>query len=186
MSLSEVKNSADTRMAKSVEALRTGLAKIRTGRAHAGILDHITIEYYGSPVPVNQVANVTVVDARTLNVQVWEKQMAATVEKAIRESDLGLNPISMGDSIRVPMPPLTEERRRDLTKVVRGEGEDAKVAVRNLRREANDALKKLVKDKEISEDDERRMQDEVQKLTDKYVAEIDKIVSQKEAEIMTV
>ncbi len=186
MSLSEVKNSADTRMAKSVEALRTGLAKIRTGRAHAGILDHITVEYYGSPVPVNQVANVTVVDARTLNVQVWEKQMAATVEKAIRESDLGLNPISMGDSIRVPMPPLTEERRRDLTKVVRGEGEDAKVAVRNLRREANDALKKLVKDKEISEDDERRMQDEVQKLTDKYVAEIDKIVSQKEAEIMTV
>jgi len=186
MSLSEVKNSADTRMAKSVDALRTGLAKIRTGRAHAGILDHITVEYYGSPVPVNQVANVTVVDARTLNVQVWEKQMAATVEKAIRESDLGLNPISMGDSIRVPMPPLTEERRRDLTKVVRGEGEDAKVAVRNLRREANDALKKLVKDKEISEDDERRMQDEVQKLTDKYVAEIDKIVSQKEAEIMTV
>ena len=186
MSLSEVKNSADTRMAKSVDALRTGLAKIRTGRAHAGILDHITVEYYGSPVPVNQVANVTVVDARTLNVQVWEKQMAATVEKAIRESDLGLNPISMGDSIRVPMPPLTEERRRDLTKVVRGEGEDAKVAVRNLRREANDALKKLVKDKEISEDDERRMQDEVQKLTDKHVTEIDKLVTQKEAEIMTV
>jgi len=186
MSLSEVKKSADTRMAKSVEALRAGLAKIRTGRAHAGILDHINVEYYGSPVPVNQVANVTVVDARTLNVQVWEKNLAATVEKAIRESDLGLNPISMGDSIRVPMPALTEERRRDLTKVVRAEGEDAKVAVRNLRREANDALKKLVKDKEISEDDERRMQDEVQKLTDKYVGEIDKIVTQKEAEIMTV
>ncbi|HZH56880.1 ribosome recycling factor [Yanghanlia caeni] len=186
MSLSEVKKSADTRMAKSVEALRTGLAKIRTGRAHAGILDHVTVEYYGSPVPVNQVANVTVVDARTLNVQVWEKNMAGPVEKAIRESDLGLNPISMGDSIRVPMPPLTEERRRDLTKVVRAEGEDAKVAVRNLRREANDALKKLVKDKEISEDDERRMQDEIQKLTDKYVGEIDKVVSQKEAEIMTV
>lgn len=186
MSLSEVKKSADTRMAKSVEALRTGLAKIRTGRAHAGILDHVTVEYYGSPVPVNQVANVTVVDARTLNVQVWEKNMAGPVEKAIRESDLGLNPISMGDSIRVPMPPLTEERRRDLTKVVRAEGEDAKVAVRNLRREANDALKKLVKDKEISEDDERRMQDEIQKLTDKYVGEIDKVVAQKEAEIMTV
>ena len=186
MSLSEVKKSADTRMAKSVEALRTGLAKIRTGRAHAGILDHVTVEYYGSPVPVNQVANVTVVDARTLNVQVWEKNMAGPVEKAIRESDLGLNPISMGDSIRVPMPPLTEERRRDLTKVVRAEGEDAKVAVRNLRREANDALKKLVKDKEISEDDERRMQDEIQKLTDKYVGEIYKVVSQKEAEIMTV
>ena len=186
MSLSEVKSSAESRMAKSVDALRVGLAKIRTGRAHAGILDHINVEYYGSPVPVNQVANVTVVDARTLNVQVWEKNMAATVEKAIRESDLGLNPISMGESIRVPMPALTEERRRDLTKVVRAEGEDAKVAVRNLRREANDTLKKLVKDKEISEDDERRMQDEVQKLTDKYVSEIDKIVTQKEAEIMTV
>lgn len=186
MSLSDVKKSADSRMAKSVEALRTGLAKIRTGRAHAGILDHIQVEYYGSLVPVNQVANVTVVDARTLNVQVWEKQMAGPVEKAIRESDLGLNPISMGESIRVPMPPLTEERRRDLTKVVRSEGEDAKVAVRNLRREANDALKKLLKDKEISEDEERRMQDEIQKLTDKYVGEIDKVVAQKEAEIMTV
>ena len=186
MSLSEVKNSADGRMAKSVETLRTGLAKIRTGRAHAGILDHVNVEYYGSPVPVNQVANVTVVDARTLNVQVWEKNMAGPVEKAIRESDLELNPISMGDSIRVPMPALTEERRRDLTKVVRSEGEDAKVAVRNLRREANDTLKKLVKDKEISEDDDRRMQEEVQKLTDKYVSEIDKVVAQKEAEIMTV
>ncbi|HLV27546.1 MAG TPA: ribosome recycling factor [Burkholderiaceae bacterium] len=186
MSLSEVKKSAESRMEKSVEALRNGLAKIRTGRASAGILDHVSVEYYGSPVPVNQVANVTVVDARTLNVQVWEKNMAGPVEKAIRESDLGLNPISMGDSIRVPMPPLTEERRRDLTKVVRSEGEDAKVAVRNLRREANDALKKLVKDKEISEDDERRMQDEIQKLTDKYVSEIDKTVAQKEAEIMTV
>ena len=186
MSLSEVRTSADSRMSKTIEALRTGLAKIRTGRAHAGILDHVQVEYYGSPVPVNQVANVTVVDARSLNVQVWEKNMAGPVEKAIRESDLGLNPISMGDSIRVPMPALTEERRRDLTKVVKSEGEDAKVAVRNLRREANDTLKKLVKDKEISEDDERRMQDEVQKLTDKYVAEIDKIVAQKEAEIMTV
>lgn len=186
MSLSDVKKSADSRMAKSVEALRTGLAKIRTGRAHAGILDHVQVEYYGSLVPVNQVANVTVVDARTLNVQVWEKHMAGPVEKAIRESDLGLNPISMGESIRVPMPPLTEERRRDLTKVVRSEGEDAKVAVRNLRREANDTLKKLLKDKEISEDEERRMQDEIQKLTDKYVGEIDKVVAQKEAEIMTV
>lgn len=186
MNLSDVKKSADSRMAKSVEALRTGLAKIRTGRAHAGILDHVQVEYYGSLVPVNQVANVTVVDARTLNVQVWEKHMAGPVEKAIRESDLGLNPISMGESIRVPMPPLTEERRRDLTKVVRSEGEDAKVAVRNLRREANDTLKKLLKDKEISEDEERRMQDEIQKLTDKYVGEIDKVVAQKEAEIMTV
>lgn len=186
MSLSEVKSSAESRMEKSVEALRVGLAKIRTGRAHAGILDHVQVDYYGSPTPVNQVANVTVIDARTLNVQVWEKNMAAPVEKAIRESDLGLNPIPMGDSIRVPMPALTEDRRRDLTKVVRAEGEDAKVAVRNLRREANDTLKKLVKDKEISEDDERRMQDEIQKLTDRFVSEIDKVVTQKEAEIMTV
>ena len=186
MSTSDIRNSADARMAKSIESLKAGLSKIRTGRAHAGILDHVMVEYYGSPVPVSQVANVNLVDARTLSVQVWEKTMAGPVEKAIRESDLGLNPIAMGDNIRVPMPALTEERRRDLTKVVRGEGEDAKVAIRNLRREANDALKKLVKDKEISEDDERRSQDEVQKLTDRYVAEVDKLVSQKEAEIMTV
>ncbi|WP_269499455.1 ribosome recycling factor [Castellaniella sp. S9] len=186
MSTSEIRSSADARMAKSIESLKAGLSKIRTGRAHAGILDHVMVEYYGSPVPVSQVANVNLVDARTLSVQVWEKTMAGPVEKAIRESDLGLNPIAMGDNIRVPMPALTEERRRDLTKVVRGEGEDAKVAIRNLRREANDALKKLVKDKDISEDDERRSQDEVQKLTDRYVAEVDKLVSQKEAEIMTV
>ncbi|MGB3291075.1 MAG: ribosome recycling factor [Burkholderiaceae bacterium] len=186
MSLSEVKKSAESRMGKSIETLKTGLSKIRTGRAHAGILDHVMVEYYGSPVPVSQVANVNLVDARNISVQVWEKNMAGPVEKAIRESDLGLNPISMGDNIRVPMPALTEERRRDLTKVVRTEGEDAKVAVRNLRRDANDTLKKLVKDKEISEDDERRMQDEIQKLTDKHVAEVDKLVAQKEAEIMTV
>lgn len=186
MSLSEVKKSAETRMGKSLETLKVNLSKIRTGRAHAGILDHVLVEYYGSPVPVSQVANVNLVDARTISVQVWEKNMAGPVEKAIRESDLGLNPISMGDNIRVPMPALTEERRRDLTKVVRTEGEDAKIAVRNLRRDANDTLKKLVKEKEISEDDERRMQDEVQKLTDKHVTEIDKLVSQKEAEIMTV
>ncbi|NYT45965.1 ribosome recycling factor [Alcaligenaceae bacterium] len=186
MSLSEVRKSAETRMGKSIETLKVNLSKIRTGRAHAGILDHVMVEYYGSPVPVSQVANVNLMDARTINVQVWEKNMAGPVEKAIRESDLGLNPISMGDSIRVPMPALTEERRRDLTKVVRTEGEDAKIAVRNLRRDSNDTLKKLVKDKEISEDDERRMQEEVQKLTDKHVAEIDKLVMQKEAEIMTV
>ncbi|HEY9573199.1 MAG TPA: ribosome recycling factor [Pusillimonas sp.] len=186
MSLSEVKKSAESRMGKSIETLKTGLSKIRTGRAHAGILDHVMVEYYGSPVPVSQVANVNLVDARTISVQVWEKNMAGPVEKAIRDSDLGLNPISMGDNIRVPMPALTEERRRDLTKVVRTEGEDAKIAVRNLRRDSNDTLKKLVKDKEISEDDERRMQDEIQKLTDKHVAEIDKLVTQKEAEIMTV
>lgn len=186
MSLQEVRKSAESRMSKSVETLRINLSKIRTGRAHAGILDHVLVEYYGSPVPVSQVANVNLVDARTISVQVWEKNMAGPVEKAIRESDLGLNPIAMGDSIRVPMPALTEERRRDLTKVARTEGEDAKIAVRNLRRDANDALKKMVKEKEISEDDERRMQDEVQKLTDKHVAEIDKLVSQKEAEIMTI
>lgn len=186
MSLSEVRSSAESRMVKSLETLKVGLSKIRTGRAHAGILDHIMVEYYGSPVPVGQVANVNLVDARTINVQVWEKNMAGPIEKAIRDSDLGLNPISMGDSIRVPMPALTEERRRDLTKVVRTEGEDAKIAIRNLRRDANDTLKKLVKEKEISEDDERRMQDEVQKLTDKHVVEIDKLVAQKEAEIMTV
>lgn len=186
MSLSEVKKSAQDRMEKSLEALKVNLAKIRTGRAHGGILDHVQVEYYGSPVPVGQVANVNVIDARTLSVQPYEKTMVGPIERAIRDSDLGLNPVSMGDNIRVPMPPLTEERRRDLTKVVRSEGEDTKVAIRNLRREANEALKKLVKDKEISEDDERRSQDEVQKLTDRSVAEIDKMVAQKEAEIMTV
>lgn len=186
MSISEITKSTETRMGKSIESLKTNLSKIRTGRAHAGILDHVTVEYYGSMVPVGQVANVSVVDARTLNVQPWEKNMAGPIEKAIRESDLGLNPVALGESIRVPMPPLTEERRRDLTKVVRSEGEDAKVAVRNLRRDANDSLKRLLKDKEISEDDERRAQDVVQKLTDKYVAEVDKVVAEKEAEIMKV
>lgn len=186
MSLSEIKQSTDTRMQKTIEALKLNLSKIRTGRANAGLLDHIQVEYYGSPAPIAQVANISVLDARTLNVQVWEKNLASTVEKAIRDSDLGLNPIAMGESIRVPMPALTEERRRDLTKVVRVEGEDAKVAIRNLRRDANDTAKRLLKDKEISEDDDRRSQDEVQKLTDKYVAEIDKLVAQKEAEVMTV
>lgn len=186
MSSSEVTKSVGARMAKSIDALKVGLSKIRTGRAHAGILDHVMVEYYGSLVPVSQVGNVNLLDSRTLNVQVWEKHMAGPIEKAIRDSDLGLNPISMGDSIRVPMPPLTEERRRDLTKVVRTEGEDCKIAIRNLRRDANDTLKKMVKDKDISEDDERRTQDEVQKLTDKYVGEVDMLVAQKEAEIMTV
>lgn len=186
MSVAEIRKSAETRMAKSLDTLKTNLSKIRTGRAHTGILDHVQVEYYGSPVPVSQVANVNLVDARTISVQPYEKPMLSVIEKAIRESDLGLNPMSMGDTIRVPMPALTEERRRDLTKVVKSEGEDAKVAVRNLRREANEALKKLVKDKEISEDDERRAQDDVQKLTDRHVAEIDKIVTTKEAEIMTV
>ncbi|HLU15146.1 MAG TPA: ribosome recycling factor [Burkholderiaceae bacterium] len=186
MSLSEIKKTTESRMGRSIEALKVSLSKIRTGRAHAGILDHITVEYYGSEVPISQVANINAVDARTLSVQVWEKTMAAAVEKAIRESDLGLNPIPMGENIRVPMPALTEERRRDLTRIVRAEGEEAKVSVRNQRREANDALKKLLKDKEISEDDERRAQDEIQKLTDKHVAQIDELVAQKEADIMTI
>lgn len=186
MSLSEIKKSAEDRMRKSIEALVTNLAKIRTGRATPGILDHVSVEYYGSEVPVSQVANITVADARTLSLQVWEKQMAPVVDKAIRESDLGLNPILLGETIRVPMPPLTEERRRDLTRIVRAEGEDAKVAVRNLRRDANDSSKRLLKDKEISEDEDRRFQEEIQRLTDKFVAEIDRLIAEKEDEVMTV
>ena len=174
--LNDVKKNADQKMQKSVEALKANLGKIRTGRAHTGLLDHVMVEYYGSMVAVNQVANVSLGDARTINVQAYEKNMIAKVEKAIRDSDLGLNPATNGDVIRVPMPMLTEERRRELIKVVKSEGEDAKVSVRNVRRDANDGLKKLVKDKEISEDDERRAQDEIQKLTDKYVAEIDKML----------
>jgi ribosome recycling factor len=186
MSIADIQQSAESRMGKSLETLKANLAKIRTGRAHTGILDHVQVEYYGSPVPISQVANVTLMDARTLSVSVWEKNLGAAVEKAIRDSDLGLNPVGMGDSIRVPMPALTEERRRDLNKVVKSEGEDAKIAIRNLRRDANEAFKKLVKEKEISEDDERRAQDVVQKLTDRCVVEIDKLIAQKEAEIMTV
>lgn len=184
--LQDVKNNADQKMQKSLEALKADLSKVRTGRAHTGLLDHVMVEYYGSMVAINQVANVSLGDARTLNVQAYEKTMIGKVEKAIRDSDLGLNPATNGDVIRVPMPMLTEERRRDLIKVVRSEGEGAKVAVRNVRRDANDALKKLVKDKEISEDDERRAQDEVQKLTDKYVAEIDKMLQTKETELMAI
>jgi ribosome recycling factor len=184
--LNDVKKNADQKMQKSLEALRSDLGKVRTGRAHVGLLDHVMVEYYGSMVAVNQVANVNLGDARTINVQPYEKNMVAKVEKAIRDSDLGLNPATNGDVIRVPMPMLTEERRKELIKVVKTEGEDAKVAVRNVRRDANDALKKLIKDKEISEDDERRAQDEIQKLTDKYVTEIDKMLQVKEAELMAV
>jgi ribosome recycling factor len=184
--LNDVKKNAEQKMQKSLEVLRANLGKIRTGRAHTGLLDHVMVEYYGSMVAINQVANVTLGDARTLNVQAYEKNMTAKVEKAIRDSDLGLNPATNGDVIRVPMPMLTEERRRELIKVVKSEGEDAKVSVRNVRRDANDALKKLVKDKEISEDDERRAQDDVQKITDKYVAEIDKMLQAKETEMMAV
>jgi len=186
MAVADIKKGAEQKMQRSIEAFKSDLAKIRTGRAHTGLLDHIQVDYYGSPVPISQVANLTLVDARTIGVQPWEKKMVQVIEKAIRESDLGLNPATHGDQIRVPMPALTEERRRELTKIVKNEGETAKVAVRNLRRDANEQLKKLVKDKEISEDDERRGGDDVQKLTDRFVAEIDKLVQTKEAEIMTV
>ena len=182
----ELKKNAESKMQKSVEALKTDLAKVRTGRAHTGLLDHVMVEYYGSMVPVNQVANITLIDARTIGVQTWEKPMLGKVERAIRDSDLGLNPANMGELLRVPMPALTEERRRDLTKVVRHEGETAKVAIRNLRRDGNQQLKDAVKDKAISEDDERRGEDEIQKLTDRYVAEIDKLLAQKEQELMQI
>ncbi|MCA3217508.1 MAG: ribosome recycling factor [Burkholderiales bacterium] len=182
----EIRTGAQQKMDKSVEALRHDLAKIRTGRAHTGLLDHIQVDYYGSMVPLSQVANVGLGDARTITVQRWEKKMVPVVEKAIRESDLGLNPATVGDLIRVPMPALTEERRKELTKVVRHEGENAKVAVRNLRRDANTHLKELLKKKLVSEDDERRAQDEIQKLTDRHIADIDKLIGEKEKEILTV
>ncbi|MQY50412.1 ribosome recycling factor [Rhodocyclus tenuis] len=186
MSIAELKKSVEHKMGRSLEALKADLAKVRTGRAHTGLLDHVQVEYYGSLVPVSQVANITLIDSRTIGVQVWEKPMASKVEKAIRDSDLGLNPSAMGELIRVPMPALTEERRRDLTKVVKSEGENAKVAVRNLRRDANGTLKELLKAKEISEDEERRAQDDIQKLTDRFVADVDKQLAQKEAELMAV
>jgi ribosome recycling factor len=182
----EVRKSAEQKMYKSVDALKANLAKIRTGRVHAGLLDHVQVEYYGSMVPISQVANVTLIDARTIGVSPWEKKMAAPIDKAIRDSDLGLNPSMMGELIRVPMPPLSEERRRELTKVVRAECEDARVAVRNLRRDANTHLKELLKLKAVSEDEERRAQEDVQKLTDRFVIEIDKLLQAKEQELMTV
>lgn len=186
MTIADIKKNAETKMGKSIESLKAELQKIRTGRAHPGILDQVHVDYYGSPVPISQVANVSLLDARTISVQPWEKGMGPKIEKAIRESDLGLNPSAQGDLLRVPMPALTEERRRDLTKVVRSAGEDAKVAVRNLRREANEQLKRLLKDKAVSEDDERRGQDDVQRLTDRVVAEIDRLVQSKEAEVLAV
>lgn len=184
--LEDVKKTAEQKMQKSLESLRHDLAKVRTGRAHIGLLDHVMVEYYGAMVAVNQVANVNLGDARTINVQPYEKNMIGKIEKAIRDCDLGLNPATNGDLIRVPMPMLTEERRRDLTKIVRAEGEGAKVAIRNVRRDANDTLKKMIKDKEISEDDERRAQDEIQKATDKAVAEVDKMLQVKEVDLMSV
>lgn len=186
MSVANIRKTTEEKMVKSIESLKTDLQKVRTGRAHTGILDHVQIDYYGSMVPISQVANLSLADARTIVVQPWEKNMANAVEKAIRESDLGLNPASMGETIRVPMPALTEERRRELTKFIKGEGEQTKVAIRNLRRDANESLKRLVNDKEISEDDERRAQADIQKLTDKFVTEVDQVLQSKEAEIMTV
>ena len=186
MSIEDIKQTAEQKMGKSVEAFKGELLKIRTGRAHPGLLDQVHVEYYGSDVPISQVANVTLIDARTIGVQPWEKGMGAKIEKAIRDSGLGLNPASQGDLVRVPMPALTEERRKELTKVVRHAGEEAKVAVRNLRRDANDHLKRLLKDKQATEDDERRAQDDVQRLTDRTIAEVDRIVQGKEAEILAV
>jgi ribosome recycling factor len=186
MSAAQIKTNADQKMQKSNETFKANLAKIRTGRASPGILEHIMVDYYGNPTPISQVANLGLADARTINVTPWEKNMVAVVEKAIRDSDLGLNPATQGAVIRVPMPPLTEERRKELTKVVKSEGEETKIAIRNLRRDANEHLKRLVKDKEISEDEERRAQDEIQKLTDRYVADVDKLVLEKDKEIMTV
>ena len=182
----DIKKTAEQKMGKSVESLKSELQKIRTGRAHPGILDQVHVDYYGSMVPISQVANVSLLDARTISVQPWEKGLGAKIEKAIRESDLGLNPAAQGDLLRVPMPALTEERRKDLTKVVRHTGEEAKIAVRSVRRDANDQLKKLLKDKAVSEDDERRAQDEVQRLTDRTIAEIDRLVQTKEADVLAV
>ena len=186
MNLADIRSSTEQKMLKSIESLKHDLAKIRTGRAHTGLLDHIQVDYYGAMVPLGQVANVGLADARTITVQPWEKKMLTMIEKAIRESDLGLNPATQGELLRIPMPALTEERRRDLAKVVRHEGENARVAVRNLRRDANGALKDQLKAKTISEDEERRAQDDVQKLTDRFIAEVDKLVHSKEQELMTV
>jgi ribosome recycling factor len=186
MTIADIKKTAETKMAKTIEAFKVELQKIRTGRAHPGILDQVHVDYYGSMVPISQVANVTLLDARTISVQPWEKGMGAKIEKAIRESDLGLNPSAQGDLLRVPMPALTEQRRRDLTKVVRHAGEEARIATRNLRRDANEHLKRLLKDKAISEDEERRALEQLQRLTDGSIAEIDKLVAGKEAEIMAV
>jgi len=184
--IADVKKTAEQKMQKSLEALKADLGKVRTGRAHTGILDHVTVDYYGTQMPLNQVANLTLLDARTIGIAPWEKKMGAVIEKAIRDSDLGLNPATQGDLIRVPMPALTEERRRELIKVVKGEAENAKVAVRNLRRDANHHLKDLLKQKAVSEDDERRAQDEIQKLTDRFIAEIDRLLAAKEADLLAV
>lgn len=182
----DVKKAAEQKMKKSLEALKTDLGKVRSGRPHTGLLDHVNVDYYGAPTPLSQVANVTLADARTIGVVPWDKKMMSSVEKAIRDSDLGLNPMTIGEMVRVPMPPLTEERRRELTKIVKQEAETVRVAMRNIRRDANTHLKELIKDKEISVDEERRGQEEIQKLTDHYIAEIEKLLQAKEAELMAV
>ena len=184
--IAEIKKTTEQKMQKSLDALKVDLGKVRTGRAHTGLLDHVMVDYYGNPTQVNQVANITLVDARTIGVQPFEKNMVGPIERAIRDSDLGLNPATNGEMIRVPMPMLTEERRRDMIKIIKNEGENAKIAVRNIRRDANNHLKDALKKKEIAEDDERRTQDEIQKLTDRYVAEIDKALAAKEADLMAV
>ncbi len=184
--IADIKKTAEQKMNMSIESLKTDLAKVRTGRAHAGILDHVMVDYYGTPTAIPGVASVTLIDARTIGVTPWEKKMTHAIEKAIRDADLGLNPSTTGEIVRVPMPSLTEERRRDLTKIVKGEGENARVAVRNVRRDANTQLKDLLKKKSIAEDEERRAQDEIQKLTDRHIAEIDKTLQAKEAELMAV
>ena len=186
MTIADIKKTAETKMDQSIAAFKNNLQKIRTGRANPALLDSIQVEYYGSMVPLSQVANVTLLDSRTISVQPWEKGMGAKIEKAIRESDLGLNPASMGELIRVPMPPMSEERRKEMTKLARNEGESAKIAVRNLRRDANESVKKLVKDKLASEDDQKRAETDIQKFTDKHIAEIDTLVAAKEQEIMAV
>jgi len=184
--IADVKKTAEQKMKKTLDTLKGDLGKVRTGRAHTGILDHIVVDYYGTPTPIAQVANVTLIDARTIGVNPWDKKMAGTIEKAIRDSDLGLNPATMGETVRVPMPALTEERRKELIKVVKHEGENARVAVRNVRRDANNHLKDLLKKKQVAEDEERRAQDEVQKLTDRHIAEIDKLLQQKESDLMAI
>ena len=184
--IEDIKKDARDRMGKSIESLKQSLSKVRTGRAHPSLLDHLTVDYYGSEVPISQVANISVEDARTLMVTPWEKQMVQVIEKAIMKSDLGLNPATAGTVMRIPMPPLTEENRRNLVKIVRQDGEGAKVAIRNIRRDANHDLKELLKEKEISEDDDRKSQDEIQQITNQYVTEVDKVVAEKEAELMEI
>lgn len=184
--IADVKKSTEQKMQKSLDALKVGFSKVRSGRPHTGLLDHIMVDYYGTLTPIRQLANVTLADARTIGVIPWDKKAFSAIEKAIRDSDMGLNPMTAGEMVRVPMPPLTEERRKDLTKIVRGEAETTRVAMRNMRREANAQLKELLKDKLIAEDEDRRAQDDIQKLTDRYIAEVDKLLQTKEAELMAV